>query len=125
MELRDLFESLSRIEGHTFAASGLVVLSNLAIIGASGWALYRTGERAFVWLLLAALVGNLMILADFLIAPQVVQWAKGSAESWKVFRFVVYAGLAFLRAWGVWLLARLVVKLLRDQRAALTGEAGR
>ncbi|MBS0657372.1 MAG: hypothetical protein JSR82_03895 [Verrucomicrobia bacterium] len=118
MEVRDLFDALSRIDAASLAASGTVLLGNLAIILICGWALYLTGERAFAWLLLAAAGGNVMIIADFLLAPQVTTWAPASAQGWKMFRFVVYAVLAGLRAWGVWLLARRFLQFVQERRAA-------
>ena len=110
-----MLDLLSRIDGASLAASATVLLSNLAIIAICGWALYRSGERAFAWLLLAAAGGNLMIIADFLIAPQVVTWAPASAQSWKILRFVLYAGLGGMRAWGVWMLAQAAVRVWRGR----------
>lgn len=115
-ESKSLLDLLSRIDGASLAASSTVLLSNFAIIAICGWALYRSGERAFGWLLLAAAGGNVMILADFLIAPQVVTWAPASAQSWKIVRFVAYAGLAGMRAWGVWLLAARFVRSFTQHR---------
>lgn len=113
MDLQALLESLSKIDAASFAASGSVLLSNLAIILACGWALYRTGLTAFAWLLVAAAGSNFLIVADFLLAPRVTAWLPASAEGWRIFRFLAYLTFAAMRAWGIWLLARAAVEAHR------------
>ncbi len=114
MDLQSLLQSLLKTDGLSLSASVAVMTGNLVVIGFSSWGWWRTRRVGFLLLCLAALGATLLVLADYLFAPQIQAIGQEYAVHYRWFRVVAFALLAGLRAAGVALVAVAFVRGFRE-----------
>jgi hypothetical protein len=102
----------------------ITIAANVAILFYTIPAFKRTGNRAFLWLGLAALLGTFDTVCDYTIGFDIIRKAHADHLTYRTLRKITYFADCALNATGVVLLARAAVSNNRHGSDAPTATGG-